>query len=197
MGKLNDILRLKHQAGLSHAKIATALGLSKGVVGKYVSLANAKGIACPLPEGMDEAALKRLLFPLPGRAGPFADPDLLEIHQELKRKGVTLHFLWGEYAPLPMGNVHCATASSVPAAATGGPPSAAPRASISARARSASSTTVARAFRSLIRPPARSAAHRSLSEAAGSDLATSQPWKGNGAGSCPDSTPKCNTGSQW
>jgi|GEM_PF-1408596 len=185
MGKLNDILRLKHQAGLSHAKIATALGLSKGVVGKYVSLANAKGIACPLPEGMDEAALKRLLFPLPGRAGRFADPDLLEIHQELKRKGVTLHFLWGEYAPLPMGNVHCATAS------------AAPRASISARARSSSSTTAARAFRSLIRPPARSAAHRSLSEAAGSDLATSLPWKGNGAGTCPDSTPKCNTGSQW
>ena len=45
MRKLNDILRLKHQAGLSHAKIAAALGLSKGVVGKYVSLA--KGIAWP------------------------------------------------------------------------------------------------------------------------------------------------------
>ena len=61
MRKLTDILRLKHQAGLSHAKIAAALGLSKGVVAKYVSLANARGIAWPLPAGMDEAALERLL----------------------------------------------------------------------------------------------------------------------------------------
>jgi len=50
---LDNILRLKHQAGagLSHAKIAAALGLSKGVVGKSVSLASAKGIAWPLPDG--------------------------------------------------------------------------------------------------------------------------------------------------
>ena len=98
MRKLNDILRLKHQAGLSHAKIAAALGLSKGVVGKYASLASAKGIAWPLPEGMDEATLERLLFPSPAKARRSADPDVLEIHQELKRKGVTLQLLWGEYA---------------------------------------------------------------------------------------------------
>jgi len=98
MRKLTDILRLKHQGGLSHAKIAAALGLSKGVVGKYVSLANAKGIAWPLPEGLDEAALERLLFASPAKAGRFAEPDFHEIHQELKRKGVTLQLLWGEYA---------------------------------------------------------------------------------------------------
>ena len=98
MRKLTDILRLKHQAGLSHAKIAAALGLSKGVVAKYVSLADARGIAWPLPEGMDEAALERLLFPSPVRSGRFAAPDFVAIHQELKRKGVTLQLLWGEYA---------------------------------------------------------------------------------------------------
>ncbi|MCC5856810.1 MAG: transposase [Ectothiorhodospiraceae bacterium] len=47
---------------------------------------------------MDEAALERLLFPAPSRAARFTDPDFLEIHQELKRKGVTLQLLWGEYA---------------------------------------------------------------------------------------------------
>lgn len=98
MRKLTEILRLKHQAGLSHAKIAAALGLSKGVVGKYVSLANAKGVDWPLPAGMDEAALERLLFPSPAKAGRFTDPVFLEIHQELKHKGVTLQLLWGEYA---------------------------------------------------------------------------------------------------
>lgn len=45
MRQLTDILRLKYEARLSHAKIAAALGLSKGVVSKYVSLAEAKGVA--------------------------------------------------------------------------------------------------------------------------------------------------------
>lgn len=98
MRQLSEILRLKYAAGLSHARIATALGLSKGVVSKYVSLAQAKDVTWPLPEGLDEAALERLLFPAPVIAGRLADPDVLDMHQELKRKGVTLQLLWAEYA---------------------------------------------------------------------------------------------------
>lgn len=45
MRKLTEILRLKHEARLSHAKIEAALGLAKGVISKYVSLAEAKGLA--------------------------------------------------------------------------------------------------------------------------------------------------------
>ena len=98
MRQLTDILRLKYEAQLSHAKIAAALGLSKGVVSKYVSLAEAKGIGTwPLPKGMDEGALERLLFPQTPARRRFAEPDFLEIHQELKRKGVTLQLLWAEY----------------------------------------------------------------------------------------------------
>src|SRR6056297_243814 len=99
MRQLTDILRLKYEARLSHAKIAAALGLSKGVVGKYVSLAEAKGVAAwPLAEGLDEAALERLLFARTPARRRHAEPDFLEIHQELKRKGVTLQLLWAEYA---------------------------------------------------------------------------------------------------
>lgn len=98
MRQLTDILRLKYEAGLSHAKIAAALSLSKGVVSKYVSLARARGMSWPLPEEMDEAALERLLFPATQVGRRFAEPDFLEIHQELKRKGVTLQLLWAEYA---------------------------------------------------------------------------------------------------
>ena len=98
MRQLTDILRLKYAAGLSHAKIAAALGVSKGVVAKYVSLAEARGIGWPLPEAVDEAALERLLFPAAPGARRFAEPDYLELHQELKRKGVTLQLLWAEYA---------------------------------------------------------------------------------------------------
>src|SRR5690606_9305920 len=87
------------EARLSHAKIAAALGLSKGVVSKYVSLAEAKGVAAwPLPAGLDEAALERLLYPEPPTRRRSAEPDFVEIHEELKRKGVTLQLLWAEYA---------------------------------------------------------------------------------------------------
>jgi transposase len=97
MKKIIEVLRLKYEAQLSHEKIARACGLSKGVVSKYVSLTQAKGITWPLPEGMDEVALEALLFPASTKPGRFVQPDGFEIHQELKRKGVTLQLLWAEY----------------------------------------------------------------------------------------------------
>jgi transposase len=97
MRQITEILRLKHEAKLSHDKIARALGVSKGVVSKYVSLAQAKGLTWPLPESMDEAGLERLLFPAPSAPARFVEPDLPHIHHELKRKGVTLQLLWAEY----------------------------------------------------------------------------------------------------
>ena len=36
---IKDVIRLKWEARLSHDRIATALGISKGVVQKYVALA--------------------------------------------------------------------------------------------------------------------------------------------------------------
>ena len=58
MRQIIEVLRLKYEAGLSHERIARAYGLSKGVVGKYVSLATAQGITWPLPEGTNEARCK-------------------------------------------------------------------------------------------------------------------------------------------
>jgi hypothetical protein len=63
MPKIIDVLRLKHDTDLSYEKIAKACGLFKGDVSKYLSLAAAKGIEWPLPEGMDEAQLQARLFP--------------------------------------------------------------------------------------------------------------------------------------
>lgn len=97
MRHIIEVLRLKHEAGLSHARIAGACGLSKGVVGKYVSLAQAHGIGWPLPDGVDEARLEAVLFPARTPPARFAEPDFFHIHQELKRKGVTLQLLWAEY----------------------------------------------------------------------------------------------------
>ena len=49
MRKIREILRLNHEAGLRHAKIGRALGLSKGVVTKYLGLCRVMGVAWPLP----------------------------------------------------------------------------------------------------------------------------------------------------
>jgi len=97
MKKIIEVLRLKYEAKLSHEKIGKACGLSKGVVNKYVNLAKAQDITWPLPEGMDEGRLEARLFPAKPPSARFVIPDGFQIHQELKRKGVTLQLLWAEY----------------------------------------------------------------------------------------------------
>jgi transposase len=100
MKKIIEVLRLKYEAKLSHEKIGRACDLSKGAVSKYVSLAKAKGLSWPLPEGSDQAHLEALLYPAERKPTRFVEPDYFQIHQELKRKGVTLQLLWGEYAAI-------------------------------------------------------------------------------------------------
>jgi transposase len=99
MRQIKDILRLKHDAGLSLREIARSLNLSVGVVSKYLQLAAAAGIGWPPPAELDEDALARKLQP-PPPANLFTTPlpDFAELHQELRRKGVTLQLLWEEYA---------------------------------------------------------------------------------------------------
>jgi len=89
MRQIKEILRLKYEAKLSHEKIARACGLSKGAIGKYVSLAKAKGLSWPLPGEMDEAQLEACLFKTQAAPSQYTRPDYPKIHQELKRKGVT------------------------------------------------------------------------------------------------------------
>jgi transposase len=99
MRKIKDVLRLKHEARLSHEKIAAALRISKGVVTKYAGLAETAGLRdWPSIEGLEEAELEQRLLPrVTRRHSEFVLPDYGRIHQELRRKGVTLMLLWEEY----------------------------------------------------------------------------------------------------
>jgi transposase len=99
MRHVYDVLRLKWGAGLSERQIAQSLGLSRPTVANYVERAQAAGLAWPLPDGLDEAALEARLFPLVAfeDASDHLSPDWAVVHQELKRKGVTLSLLWQEY----------------------------------------------------------------------------------------------------
>jgi predicted transcriptional regulator len=97
MRKITEVLRLKFEARLSHERIAAATGLSKGAVSNYVQRAVQKSLGWPLPQELDEAALERLLFPQVVQREQYTHADYAHVHQELKRKGVTLQLLWEEY----------------------------------------------------------------------------------------------------
>ena len=98
MRKIRDVLRYRHSTDLSLEAIARALGISKGVVAKYLKLATDAGLGWPLPDDLNDAALERRLYQQPtARASAFTEPDYANVHQELKRKGVTLILLWEEY----------------------------------------------------------------------------------------------------
>lgn len=98
MRNIKEVLRLKFDCDLSHERIARALGLSKGVVSKYVARARLAGLDGTSVAALDEAELVRRLCPeLPARRGERAAIDLPWVHRELRRKGVTLQLLWQEY----------------------------------------------------------------------------------------------------
>ena len=99
MRKIEEILRLKYERGLSHRAIAQSCAVSAGTVSDYVSRAKAAGLSWPLPEGLSGEQLEGLLFPRYPAATErqIALPDWTAVHKELRRKGVTLSLLWVEY----------------------------------------------------------------------------------------------------
>ena len=99
MRKIKDILRLRHEAGLSYRGISQALNIGYGTVVDYLSRAEKAGLQWPIPAGLNERDLGRLLFPTQAITGQrrFTEPDFPTVHLELKRKGVTQQLLWQEY----------------------------------------------------------------------------------------------------
>ena len=99
MRKVFEALRLMFDQDRSQREIATILALSQSTVHDYVVRFRATGLPWPLPVEIDEAVLETRLFTR-GALPPSATrpvPDWATVHQELKRKGVTLQLLWAEY----------------------------------------------------------------------------------------------------
>jgi transposase len=97
MRRLRDILRLKFACGLSHRAIARACEVWAGTVSDYLRRAREAGLGWPLPAELDDAAVEARLFAVPASGGPRPFPDPAWMHQELKRRGMTLQLLWMEY----------------------------------------------------------------------------------------------------
>lgn len=99
MRRVREVLRLRHVLGMSDRLIAQSLGIGKTTVGEYVCRAKVIGITWPVPEEIDDAELERRLFTAPSfEERPKRPPlDWSRLHEELKRRGVTLMLLWLEY----------------------------------------------------------------------------------------------------
>jgi len=99
MKTIRELLRLKFEANLTQRQIAKILDMGLGTVSLHLRRIKDVGLSWPLPEDMDDKQLEAKLFPsspAPTRLG-FVEPDYANIHEELKKKGVTKQLLWEEY----------------------------------------------------------------------------------------------------
>lgn len=99
MRKLREVLRLRLHAGLSIRQISASTKISVGSIQTILKLAEQHQLTWPLPEELDDQGLALLLYPGSNArpATKFQQPVWPEVHQELKKKGVTKQLLWEEY----------------------------------------------------------------------------------------------------
>jgi hypothetical protein len=104
MRHVKDILRLKYHNQLSVREVARSCGLPVSTVGDYLQRAQVAGLTWPLPEGLADSELLAKLMGGPiAQAEPSPNkevPPWPQIHEQLRRKGVTLQLLW-QYREFP------------------------------------------------------------------------------------------------
>lgn len=97
MRKLSEVLRLRLEKKLSVRQIAASCDLARSTVSDYLGRARVAGLGWPLPDGIGEERLDALLFPVHPAGVKRPDLNMVYIHDEMKRKHVTLQLLWEEY----------------------------------------------------------------------------------------------------
>ena len=99
MRKVREILRLRHEQGLTQRQISASTGVSKGAVGEYLRRADKAALTWEQARPLDDGAIEARLFRLIGRNEPTrrVPIDFPWVHRELRRTGVTLQQLWIEY----------------------------------------------------------------------------------------------------
>jgi len=99
MRKIKEVLRLRLGLGMSARNTARACGIGYGTVIDYDYRAKSAGVGWPLPEGLSEPDLERLLFPeskVKSEGRPVSDWNRIRAELNAK-KSVTLALLWQEY----------------------------------------------------------------------------------------------------
>ena len=98
MRKIRDVLRLR-AGGMSKRRIAASLLIGVTTAGEVIRRARRAGLSWPLPGGLSDEALERLLYPPVQVTAKDRrpQPDWPAVHRELHRPGVTLQLLWEEH----------------------------------------------------------------------------------------------------
>ena len=99
MRKLREVLRLRYSAQLSIRQISASTKISVGSIQTVLKRAEQYQLAWPLPDELDDCALALKFYPGADAqlSSKFQQPIWVEVHQELKKKGVTKQLLWEEY----------------------------------------------------------------------------------------------------
>ena len=100
MRKVKQILRLKFEVGMSNRAISRACNVGRETIRDYLIRFKESGLTWPEVGQMDEADVEQLLFTNSGSkgcSGKRVAPCWVSIHEESKKKGVTLRLLWEEY----------------------------------------------------------------------------------------------------
>lgn len=99
MRKIKEVLRLHHEKKFSTRQIAESLAIGRSTVQDYLDRAQQAGLTWPLLTDTDESSLENRLFPSSHSSTNDKPqmPSMEYLHQELKKKGVTLQLLWHEY----------------------------------------------------------------------------------------------------
>jgi len=95
MLKAREILRLKHDIGLSLREIGSTCRCGKSTVADVLSRAEKAEVTWPIIQ--NDKQLMSLLYPPIARTGLPPEPDMDYIYHEMKKKNVTLLLLWEEY----------------------------------------------------------------------------------------------------
>jgi transposase len=98
MRKIREVLRLAEKGEMSERDIARSCSVSHTTAGKYLRLAEERGLSYRQIEGLDDEEFKRLLKGKKvAKRSDRPQPDWCWVHEELKKKSVTLYLLWQEY----------------------------------------------------------------------------------------------------
>ena len=96
MVKYREILRLRAM-GVSQLNTAHSCGCAPSTVQEVEKHAREAGLAWPLPEEMDDAAIRARLYPKKERGAAKFPIDHEKVDAEPMRRGVTLALCWNEY----------------------------------------------------------------------------------------------------
>ncbi|MBW1895168.1 MAG: IS21 family transposase [Deltaproteobacteria bacterium] len=99
MRKIREILRLKYECNLTDRQIAKSCFVARSTVANYLSRTKLAGLKWPVPENLSDTDIYNLMYK--SRSNRTVNkrnmPQMEYIHNELKKKGVTLQLLWYEY----------------------------------------------------------------------------------------------------